>query len=122
MKYAILTLSILILLAACNDEFALKNMTRPGGYAMGEQVQLKFELENSKGAPDSIDVFVLESKTKYEYALRAGRGNCNGSCEYDVIWDGRKTDGSWPAGGRYQVFAGIGERAFSDTVQIGLGD
>jgi hypothetical protein len=120
-KMVALMSSILIVLACANRAF-LKNQTRPGGYAMGEKVELRF-LTNSVGhAPDSIAVFVLENNTKYQYSIWAARQECDSVCRYGIIWDGRKPDGSWPAGGRYLVYAKLSERIFSDTVQIGLAD
>ncbi len=120
----IITISILatMLTLSCADRKFLKNQTRSAGYAMGENVELKFATNRAANPPDSIAVFVLENKSKYQYSTWATLTGCYSVCLYSVIWDGRKIDGNWPAGGRYLVFAKLGEDIFSDTVQFGLAD
>jgi hypothetical protein len=119
--FALLSLAILF---GCEGNYKLKNETRRKGYARGEKVELRFTLLAGARPPDSINVRVLEKKTGYEYSDWACKDSCDTACFYTCIWDGRKPDGRWPAGGRYLVYA-IADReesAFSDTVTIGLGD
>jgi hypothetical protein len=111
-------------LTSCSGKIAHRNSTPARGYALGEAVRLGFSASVTKGAPDSIEATVIEKKTGYRYQVWARRGECDDSCAYSVSWNGRKEDGSWPAGGRYLVFARFSDRSgiYSDTVQIGLGD
>jgi hypothetical protein len=120
----IVILILLSLLGSCGNKVFLKNQTKPGGYAMGEKVQLRFASDKIKNQPDSIEVFVIEKKTGYRYSVWAQKAGCDDACEYKAIWDGRKPDGSWPSGGRYFVFGSLnGDPDIpSDTVEIGLGD
>jgi hypothetical protein len=122
MKKLVWIVAVWALWVACDEKMYLKNQTRPGGYALGEKIRLSFETASMEIPPDSIAVFVFETKTKYKYAIKAGLKECNSICEYAVIWDGRKPDGGWPLGGRYLVFAGLGDEIYSDTVEIGLAD
>ena len=124
MKPLLLAILLLGLSISCRGKYEMTNNTRPGGYALGERISLKFSLSGNDDFPDSISVHVLERKTGYTYLTWARRGECNDTCRYACIWDGRKPDGSWPAGGRYLVY-GIVEQngmVYSDTVQIGLAD
>ncbi len=116
-------LSFLILLG-CEENHKLKNETRSAGYAMGEKIGLRFSLSGFARPPDSINVRVLEKKSGFEYSNWAFKDSCDTACSYICIWDGRRPDGRWPAGGRYLVYAmtDLGRPAFSDTVTIGLGD
>jgi hypothetical protein len=107
---------------SCVDRAFLKNQTRPGGYAMGEKIDLRFISNRVNNPPDSIAVFVLENNTKFLYSTWAARTDCDSACHYSVAWDGRKPDGRWPAGGRYQVYAKLSEELYSDTVTFGLAD
>jgi hypothetical protein len=111
-------------LTSCNGKIALRNTTPARGYALGEAVRLNFSASVTTGTPDSIETTVIEKKTGYRYQVWAQRGECDDSCAYSVSWNGRKEDGSWPAGGRYLIFARYSEKCdiYSDTVQIGLGD
>jgi hypothetical protein len=124
MRILRICLLLVVTLISCKNQATLKNRTRPGGYAMGERISLQFSLAPSRNAPDSINVFIIERKTGYIYSTRAIRSGSDGSCEYSVIWDGRKPDGRWPTGGPYLVYARIAGRqnVYSDTVQIGLAD
>ncbi|MEE9555203.1 MAG: hypothetical protein V3W18_13020 [candidate division Zixibacteria bacterium] len=124
MKYALLTIAIVLPIFGCQKDPVLINETRPGGYAMGEKVPLKFSLSKIDNPPDSIDVSVWEKKTDYRYAFRAALENCDIVCGYSRIWVGRKPDGRWPAGGTYLVFASVEMKrtVYSDTVVIGLAD
>jgi hypothetical protein len=125
-KFGVSSLAAILLLAAialsCASRPFLKNQTRPGGYAMGEKVELRFLTNRVENPPDSIAVFVLENNTKFQYSIWAGRERCDSTCQYGIAWDGRKPDGSWPAGGRYLVYAKLNDEIFSDTVQFGLAD
>ena len=124
MKPLFLAILLLGLSISCRGKYEISNDTRPGGYALGERISLKFSLSGNDDFPDSISVHILERKTGYTYLARAGRGECDDICHYECIWDGRKPDGSWPAGGRYLVY-GIAElngTVYSDTVLIGLAD
>ena len=109
---------------SCRGKHEMTNDTRPGGYALGERISLRFSLFGNDGFPDSISVRILEKKTGYTYLARALQGECNDICRYEYIWDGRKPDGSWPAGGRYLVYASadLNGMIYSDTVLIGLAD
>ncbi len=120
MKTAAAVIVILVSSLSCGGSARIVNMTRPGGYALGERIQLIFAIENSNRAPDSIRVNVMEQKNKYVYEIWAPKD----ADRYSVAWDGRKPDGSWPAGGRYLVYAFIdsGKIARSDTVEFGLTD
>jgi hypothetical protein len=121
----ILVIALLLLASvSCEKQIFLKNKTNPVGYAMGENIGLSFESNLIESPPDSIAVFVLENKSRYEYSLWAKMASCDTVCRYSTFWDGRKPDGSWPVGGVYQVYARLSARlnVFSDTVQIGLGD
>jgi len=124
MKYALFVLMITMAMPACENRPNLINNTRPGGYAMGENVPLRFSLTRIKNPPDSIEAQVIEKKTGYIYAIWADRGDCDDTCRYSCIWDGRKLDGRWPSGGHYLVYAiaEIEPAIFSDTVEIGLAD
>jgi hypothetical protein len=112
----------LLIFISCANRTFFKNQTRPGGYAMGEKVEFRFLTNHVENPPDSVAVFVLENNTKFLYSVWAAREQCDSICQYDVIWDGRKPDGSWPAGGRYLVYAKLSDEIFSDTVQFGLAD
>ncbi len=118
---AVIFLAIMPMIS-CSGRAFLKNQTRPGGYALGEKVELKFLTNRVDPPPDSIAVFVLENNTKFEYSAWAARGACDSTCQYSVFWDGRKPDGRWPAGGRYLIYAKLSDDIYSDTVQIGLTD
>jgi hypothetical protein len=124
MKIDIAIILMVVLIFACAEQPSLKNRTRSAGYAKGENILLAFNSTSAKRAPDSIQVFVLEKKTGYEYLRWARKGNCNTTCAYSIMWDGRKPDGSWPLGGVYLVYAKAANRPviFSDTVTIGLTD
>jgi hypothetical protein len=124
MKPLVVAIVLLSFSVSCRGKYEMKNDTRPGGYALGERISLKFSLSGIGEFPDSISVRVLERKTGYTYLARAGRGECNDICRYECIWDGRKPDGSWPAGGRYLVyaFADANGTVYSDTVLVGLAD
>ena len=126
MRFAlsVVTLLSFLILISCEQNHKLKNETRAAGYAMGEKIDLRFSLSGFSHPPDSINVRILEKKTGYEYSDWAFKGSCDTACFYTSIWDGRKPDGRWPAGGRYLVYAMIdlGRPSFSDTVVIGLGD
>ena len=113
---------IISVLASCDEQVVLKNTTAPRGYAMGEFVNLSFSTAMTGDAPDSIETVVIEKNTGYRYRLWARRSERQDSSEYNIAWDGRKADGSWPSGGRYFVFGSLRNSVFSDTVQIGLGD
>jgi hypothetical protein len=90
---------------------------------MGENVKLEFSVSDIKNMPDSLEVRVFEKKTGYLYETFAKPSDAVESGRYECSWDGRKPDGSWPAGGRYWVYAVItGTKAVSDTVEIGLTD
>jgi hypothetical protein len=123
-KITIAFVLLAALILACNERPLLKNRTRSAGYAKGENILLTFNTGTAKGAPDSVQVFVLEKKTGYEYLRWARKGDCDVTCAYSIMWDGRKPDGSWPMGGVYLVYAKAPNRpsVFSDTVQIGLTD
>jgi hypothetical protein len=120
----IVALLLLPLSISCNEQIFLRNETKPVGYAMGENVELTFASNAPKGDADSVEVFVLETKTRYLHDLWAKRAGCDSVCQYSTFWNGRKPDGSWPVGGVYLVFAKLNDRQtiFSDTVKIGLGD
>jgi hypothetical protein len=124
MKKILLVTTILGLLVSCQGRTFIKNQTHAGGYAIGEKIELRFAANKSPNPPDSIAVYVLEKKTNYRYAAYARLTGCDDVCEYKVVWDGRKDDGSWPVGGRYFVYGCSDSEtpAFSDTIQIGLGD
>jgi hypothetical protein len=124
MKHLLPAILFLAVMVSCTDKYELTNDTRPGGYALGERISLKFSLSGSGEFPDSISVNILEKKTDYMYLARAGQGECNDICRYECIWDGRKPDGRWPAGGRYLVYAiaELNGTVYSDTVLIGLTD
>jgi hypothetical protein len=107
----------------CKDQPVISNLTRPGGYAMGDSVRFSFSVTGLKSSPDSLMVKVFEKKTGYLYDDIANPEDCDDCDRYECYWDGRKLDGSWPAGGRYWVYAVIPEyNAVSDTVEIGLTD
>jgi hypothetical protein len=114
--------ALIIFIISCGDNIFLKNQTRPGGYAMGERIELRFSSTRVENPPDSLDVVVIEEKTKFRYEARAGLRGCEQTCEYAMTWDGRKPDASWPSGGRYRVYASWNEKVYSDTVQFGLAD
>jgi len=122
MRKSIGLVLLALALLSCANRLALKNQTRPGGYAMGEKIELRFSTNVVENPPDSIPVFLLEINTKFQYSIRAARTECDSVCLYDAVWDGRKPDGSWPVGGRYQVYAKLSDEIVSDTVQFGLGD
>ena len=124
MKPFLMAILVLSVLVSCRGKHEMTNNTRPGGYALGERISLRFSLTGNGGFPDSISVHILEKKTGYTYLARALQGKCNDICRYECIWDGRKPDGSWPAGGRYLVyaFAELNGMVYSDTVLIGLAD
>ncbi len=124
MRWLLPAILLLSLSASCREKYEITNNTRPGGYALGERISLKFSLSGNDDFPDSLSVHVLEKKTGYTYLARALRGECDDVCHYECIWDGRKPDGSWPAGGRYLVcaFAELNGMVYSDTVLIGLAD
>lgn len=109
---------------ACRETPVLKNETRPGGYALGERVALKFTLSGIKVPPDTIHTQIIEMKTRYVYDLRLGAAEKTNAGIYEGVWDGRKRDGRWPAGGRYLIYAmaEIDDGVYSDTVQIGMAD
>jgi hypothetical protein len=114
---------IFLSLFMCKDQPVISNLTRPGGYAMGDSVRFSFSVTGLKSSPDSLVVKVFEKKTGYLYHDIANPEDCDDCGRYECHWDGRKPDGSWPAGGRYWVFAIIPEyNAVSDTVEIGLTD
>ena len=119
---------LLILLTAvtfsCKSHIYLKNLNETHGYALGELVKLMFAANVAQYPPDSIQVFVFEKKSGFEYSLWAKKDGCDTLCSYSIMWDGRKPDGSWPMGGTYLVYAKLGDRAnvFSDTAWIGMGD
>jgi hypothetical protein len=116
-------LLILSISISCKDKPAVSNMTRPGGYAMGDSVRLDFSLTGMKAVPDSLKVMIFEKKTGYLYETFAKPADPENKGRYECYWDGRKPDGSWPAGGRYWVYAVIPEsKVVSDTVEIGLTD
>lgn len=120
----IVALLLLPLFISCNEQIFLRNETKPVGYAMGENVELTFTSNAPKGDADSVEVFVLETKTRYMHDLWAKRAGCDSVCQYSTFWNGRKPDGSWPVGGVYLVYAKLNDQQtiFSDTVKIGLGD
>ena len=124
MKQLLLAILLLSLSVSCREKYEMTNVTRPGGYALGERISLEFSLSGNDNLTDSISVCILEKKTGYTYRARAGRGKCDDICRYESVWDGRKPDGSWPAGGRYLVYASvdINGMVYSDTVLIGLAD
>lgn len=125
MRYFSLALALLIISISlsCEDEPIITNLTRPGGYALGENVKLAFSITGKGDAPDSLKVMVFEKKTEYTYDLFATPIDSVSGNLYECRWDGRKPDGSWPAGGRYWVYAIIpDEKVVSDTVEIGLTD
>ena len=117
-------LVLLLLFSGCENKFVLINRTRATGYAMGEKINLQFLFTPSKLSPDSIAVNVVERKSGYIYKIWAGRAECLDSCRYNIIWDGRKSDGSWPLGGRYNIYASalLNHIVYSDTIDIGLAD
>ena len=91
---------------------------------MGDAVALQFAVSGSKTKLETIDVRIFEKKTGYTYKTTAEITAFDDNGEYSCIWDGRKPDGSWPAGGTYWVYAVVGEKnkVVSDTVEIGLTD
>ncbi|UCC79237.1 MAG: hypothetical protein JSW64_13315 [Candidatus Zixiibacteriota bacterium] len=114
---------ILSVSLSCKDQPVVSNLTRPGGYAMGDSVSLAFSVSGMNTAPDSLQVKIFEKKTGYLYDIFAGRADLSDKDRFECFWDGRKPDGSWPAGGRYWVYAIIPEsNVISDTVEIGLTD
>lgn len=123
MNKILITVAGLIVLLSCKNQLAISNLTTPGGYAIGENVKLAFQVTGEKHLPDSLVVKVYEKSTGYIYSVSAQQDNCDNCGRYKYLWDGRKPDGSWPAGGRYWVYAVIPEaKAVSDTVEIGLAD
>ncbi|UCE67577.1 MAG: hypothetical protein JSU85_06080 [Candidatus Zixiibacteriota bacterium] len=123
MKYFFPILLILSISLSCKDQPAVSNLTRPGGYAMGDSVRLGFSLSGMDAAPDSLEVMIFEKKTGYLYETFAKPTDLKSKDRYECFWNGRKPDGSWPAGGRYRVYAIIAEsNVVSDTVEIGLTD
>jgi hypothetical protein len=125
MKYVFIAVALISALTfACGKQLTLKNQTRSAGYARGENILLTFDTNPAENSPDSIQVFVLEKKTGYEYLLSAQKRDCDTVCTYSIMWDGRKPDGSWPVGGPYMIYARTTGRlaVSSDTVQVGLGD
>jgi hypothetical protein len=124
MKKGVILSLLLLLSFSCNEQLFLRNETKPVGYAMGENIELKFASNAPQGTADSVEVFVLETKTRYLHDLWAKRAGCDTICQYSTFWSGRKPDGSWPVGGPYLVYAKMSDRQtiYSDTVQIGLGD
>jgi hypothetical protein len=124
MKKIAVILTLCGLLTGCQGREFIKNQTRATGYAIGEKIELRFVSSKSETPPDSIAVFVLEKKSDYRYETWAPLQGCGDVCEYKVVWDGRKDNGSWPMGGRYLVYASFDADTpvYSDTVQIGLGD
>ncbi len=124
LQFIIISLILVLLVSGCEYRFVLINRTRAAGYAMGEKINLQFLFVPSKISPDSIAVNVLERKSGFIYKLWAKRGECQDTCRYEIVWDGRKSDGSWPSGGRYEIFASalVHRIIYSDTVEIGLAD
>jgi len=124
MNYRIFLIPAAAALLTCRQETTLHNQTRAGGYAMGENILLRFALSGIDNPPDSIDVSIWEKKTDYIYFLRAELDSCDTLCGYSLLWDGRKPDGRWPAGGRYLVYAKaeLKHIVYSDTVAIGMAD
>ena len=108
---------------SCEGSTSIKNQTRAGGYALGENVQLIFTISGKPVEQDSLAVSVFEKKTGYTYNMFAGRVDQESGERFEYSWNGRKPDGSWPEGGRYWVYAQIPEtNTVSDTVEIGLTD
>jgi hypothetical protein len=123
MRYSLPILLFLSISISCKDQPEISNLTRPGGYAMGDSVRLDFSLSGMKTAPESLEVMVFEKKTGYVYEIFARPAEREDKGRYECFWNGRKPDGSWPAGGRYWVYAVIPEsNVVSDTVEIGLTD
>jgi hypothetical protein len=123
MKYLAILISSAVIFA-CRTTPVLKNETRPGAYALGERVALKFSLIGVKDPPDSIRASIIEMKTRYVYDLKLGVADTANGFAYELIWDGRKPDGRWPAGGRYLIYAmtEADGGTYSDTVRIGMAD
>jgi hypothetical protein len=94
------------------------------GYALGSDIKISFILNSDKNVPDSINVEILEAKSKYIYSEVAQLYFSDDSTVYICDWNGRKPDGSWPVGGRYYISANIDLNGLvcSDTVEIGLTD
>jgi len=113
-----------LVITSCTTKIKFTNNTRAGGYAMGENITLKFTFKPTEKAPDRILVNILETKTGSMYTLNVPKGKCGEVCEYTTKWQGKKPDGSWPAGGKYLVYAMIGasQLVYSDTVEFGLAD
>jgi hypothetical protein len=109
MTRILLLLMAATILLSCSVKLKFSNTTRPGGYAMGENVTLKFSISPANKAPDRILVNILETKTGSMYTLQVDKGRCGDACEYATKWQGRKPDGSWPVGGKYLVFAMAGD-------------
>jgi len=123
MRYFIPLLLILSISLSCEDQPVVSNLTRPGGYAMGDSVKLAFSISGTDAVPDSLKVMVFEKKTGYLYETFAKPADLKSENRHECFWNGRKPDGSWPAGGRYWVSATIPEsNVVSDTVEIGLTD
>ena len=123
MKYVPSILLILLLSVSCKDRPVISNLTEPGGYAMGESVKLVFSISGMKTDVDSLEVRIFEKKTGYLYEASAKPADSGSRDRYECQWNGRKADGSWPAGGRYWVYALLQESdVVSDTVEIGLTD
>ena len=123
MRILLLLCVLLSVSISCNS-LRIKNETRQQGYSRGDNVLLSFSVNQTKDPADSIRVLVIEAKSGYTYNLWAAKFNCDKTCSYKALWNGRKPDGQWPIGGRYQVFAMIEKPnpVYSDTAEIGLGD
>jgi len=123
MRYFFPLLLILSISLTCQDRPVVSNLTSPGGYAMGDSVKLAFSVSGIVAVPDSLEVMIFEKKTGYLYETFARPADLKSENPYECFWNGRKPDGSWPAGGRYWVYAIIPEsNVVSDTVEIGLTD
>ena len=123
MKKIVLLMLLFSVAVSCGDQPTVKNQTRKAGYAIGENVKLAFTVSGTKTAPDSLEVAIFEKKTGYIYKTFASPVAAQDNNRYECVWNGRKPDGSWPAGGRYWVYADIPEsNVVSDTVEIGLTD
>jgi hypothetical protein len=123
MKYSTV-IFLFAAIIACRATPVLKNETRSGGYALGEKVTLRFTLSGVEIPPDTIHTQIIEMKTRYVYHLKLGAADRRSAGVYEGVWDGRKPDGRWSAGGRYLIY-GVAEadrRTYSDTVQIGMAD
>jgi len=115
---------ILFVALSCQTEYTIENKTKATGFALGDPVKLRFVINSTANLPDSIQLEILEAKTKYVYKEFAIKSECDTSCLYIKNWDGRKPDGSWPMPGRYYVSARLDfdPVVYSDTVEFGLVD